>query len=311
MGLPCWSFASTRRFRVGTATTRASAQVPSAPSLHRRCGEPRRVLVRTCARHPPRPRRGSAAPGNLEVARVSPADKTAAPALVRLADVRKTYAVDPTRVEVLRGVDLQVDAGDLLAVTEPSGAGKSTLMNILGLLDRATSGMHLLESRDVLEMDDDRLSATRGARIGFVFQSFQLLPRLTALENVGLPLAYRRLGDVEIKRCCLAALAQLGMAERASHRPGELSGGQQQRVAIARALVGEPAVLLADEPTGALDQDTGREIMRLFGRLNEERGLTVIVITHDPAVARQCRRHVRIEDGVLREEGVGAERRAS
>ena len=171
------------------------------------------------------------------MARVSPADKTAAPALVRLADVRKTYAVDPTRVEVLRGVDLQVDAGDLLAVTGPSGAGKSTLMNILELLDRATSGMHLLEGLDVLEMDDDRLSATRGARIGFVFQPFQLLPRLTALENVGLPLVYRRLGDVEIKRCCLAALAQLGMAERAPHRPGELSGGQQQRVAIAWALV--------------------------------------------------------------------------
>ena len=226
--------------------------------------------------------------------------------VLRLADVRKTYAVGPTEVEVLRGVDLQVQAGDLLAITGPSGSGKSTLMNIIGLLDRPTSGVHLLEGRDVLSMDDDRLSATRNARIGFVFQSFHLLPRLTALENVGLPLVYRRLGDAEVRRRCLAALAPLGMAERAGHKPSELSGGQQQRVAIARALVGAPAVLLADEPTGALDQDTGREIMQLFIRLNEEQGLTVIVITHDPEIARQCRRHARIEGGVLREEDVGA-----
>ena len=233
-------------------------------------------------------------------------------AVVRLTNVRKTYAIGPTQVEVLRGVDLQVQAGDLLAISGASGAGKSTLMNIIGLLDRPTSGIHLLEGRDVLKMDDDRLSATRNARIGFVFQSFQLLPRLTAMENVGLPLIYRRLGDAEVKRRCMAVLASLGMSERAAHRPNELSGGQQQRVAIARALVGEPAVLLADEPTGALDQDTGREVMQLFIRLNEERGLTVIVITHDPAIAWQCRRHVRIEDGALREEEVGAaDRRAS
>ena len=222
---------------------------------------------------------------------------------LRLAEIRKTYAVGPTKVEVLRGVDLQVAPGDLLAITGPSGCGKSTLMNIIGLLDRPTSGVHQLAGLDVSHMDDDRLSATRNAQIGFVFQSFHLLPRLTALENVGLPLVYRNLGGAEAKRRSLAALERLGMAERAGHRPSELSGGQQQRVAIARALIGGPAILLADEPTGSLDADTGQEIMQLFIQLNAQERLTVIVVTHDPAIARQCRRRTRIEDGVLHEAG--------
>ena len=222
-----------------------------------------------------------------------------------LGDIRKTYTVGPITVEVLRGIGLDVERGDLVSIMGPSGCGKSTLMNIIGLLDPPTSGSYLLEGREVSSMGDNQLSTIRNARIGFVFQSFHLLPRLTALENVGLPLVYRGLRDKEIKRQAREVLDKVGMHDRAGHKPNELSGGQQQRVAIARALVGAPALVLADEPTGALDPRIGQEIMQLFIRLNAEERLTVIVITHDPAIAQQCARRTRIHDGVLHEESVG------
>ena len=221
--------------------------------------------------------------------------------MLGLVDIRKTYAIGPIAVDVLQGVRLEVDRGDLLSIMGPSGCGKTTLMNILGLLDRPTGGSYLLEGREVSAMGDDELSAIRNARIGFVFQSFHLLPRLSARENVGLPLIYRGLNEKEIERRAREVLEKVGMQDRADHKPTELSGGQQQRVAIARALVGEPAIVLADEPTGALDARIGEEIMQLFIRLNVEERITVIIITHDPGVARQCVRQTRMREGVLYE----------
>ena len=222
--------------------------------------------------------------------------------MLRLTDIRKTYDIGPISVEVLRDVRLDVNAGDMLSIMGPSGCGKSTLMHIIGLLDRPTSGSDLLKGREVSTMDDDALSAIRNASIGFVFQSFHLLPRLTAVENVGLPLVYRGVGSEEIGQRSRVVLEKVGMQDRADHKPSELSGGQQQRVAIARALVGEPTIVLADEPTGALDPQVGQEVMRLFCDLNAEEGMTVVIITHDPNVARQCKRRTSISDGVLREE---------
>ena len=226
----------------------------------------------------------------------------AATSLLRLENVTKRYAVGPVATEVLRGVSLQVDRGELLSIMGPSGCGKSTLMNLLGLLDRPTSGSYALGGADVTAMDDDARSNLRNRAIGFVFQSFHLLPRLTAAENVGLPLVYRGLPGHRIKQEVREGLARLGMADFAAHKPAELSGGQQQRVAIARALIGEPEILLADEPTGALDQETSGEILRLLVRLNAEDALTVVIVTHDAAVDRLCRRRTRIAEGVLREE---------
>ena len=225
--------------------------------------------------------------------------------MLRLKDVRKTYVVGPAAVKVLRGVDLEVKKGDMVSIMGASGSGKSTLMNIIGLLDTPTSGSYSLDGREVSAMTDNRRSAIRNASIGFVFQAFNLLPRLTALENVRLPLTYRGTGSAEMDRRARAALDRVGMGDRAGHKPNELSGGQQQRVAIARALVGEPAIVLADEPTGALDPATGNDIMDLFAELNEQ-GTTLIVITHDPDVARRCVRRTRIGNGVLREEAVPA-----
>ena len=222
--------------------------------------------------------------------------------MLRLEDVRKTYAVGPVTVEVLKGVSLDVRRGDMLSIMGPSGCGKTTLMNVIGLLDRPTDGSYLLEGREVASMGDDELSTVRGARIGFVFQSYHLLPRMTARENVGLPLTYRGFDDREVARRSREALDKVGMADRTDHWPHELSGGQQQRVAIARALAGEPAIVLADEPTGALDARTGEEIMRLFVRLNEEEGITVVIVTHDREVAGRCTRRTRMGDGTLREE---------
>jgi len=223
--------------------------------------------------------------------------------MLRLSDVRKTYVVGPVPVEVLRGVDLEVEPGDFVAIMGASGSGKSTLMNIIGLLDSPSSGSYSLDGREVSAMTDKRRSAIRNASIGFVFQAFNLLPRLTALENVRLPLMYRAgTGSAEAERRARGALDRVGMGERAGHRPTELSGGQQQRVAIARALVGAPTIVLADEPTGALDPATGSDIMELFAELNAEEGTTLIVITHDPEVARRCVRRTHIGDGVLHEE---------
>ncbi len=223
--------------------------------------------------------------------------------MLRLSDVRKTYVVGPVPVEVLRGVDLEVEPGDFVAIMGASGSGKSTLMNIIGLLDSPSSGSYSLDGREVSAMTDKRRSAIRNASIGFVFQAFNLLPRLTALENVRLPLTYRAgTGGTEMNRRAREALERVGMGERAGHWPNELSGGQQQRVAIARALVGAPTIVLADEPTGALDPATGSDIMELFAELNAQEGTTLVVITHDPEVARRCVRRTHIGDGVLHEE---------
>ena len=228
----------------------------------------------------------------------------AGPPALRLVDIRKSYVTGPVTTDILRGVDLDVNRGDLLSIMGPSGCGKSTLMNIIGLLDRPSGGSCLLNGRDTSAMSDDELSAIRNATIGFIFQSFHLLPRLSAWENVTLPLVYRRQGAAAARRRALDMLKRVGMGERAGYRPNQLSGGQQQRVAIARALVGQPAIVLADEPTGALDPDTGREIMGLLADLNAADRTTIVIITHDREVARHCARRTRIVDGVLHEEAV-------
>ena len=214
--------------------------------------------------------------------------------------------VGPATVEVLRGVDLEVNRGDFVSIMGASGSGKSTLMNIIGLLDTPTGGSYSLDGREVSAMTDSRRSAIRNASIGFVFQSFHLLPRMTALENVRLPLMYRGTGAAEMNRRAHGALERVGMGDRVDHKPNELSGGQQQRVAIARALAGGPAIVLADEPTGALDPATGNDIMDLFAGLNGDEGATLILITHDPKVARRCVRRTRIADGALLEEAAPA-----
>jgi len=226
-----------------------------------------------------------------------------APAMLRLAGVCRSFRIGPVTTEVLRGVDLEVRAGDLVSIVGTSGSGKTTLMNIVGLLDRPNSGSYTLDGRDVSGLGDDALSSLRNRRIGFVFQAFHLLPRLTARENVCLPLVYRGVGRAAAMGRAEAMLERVGMGERTRHRPDQMSGGQKQRVAIARALVGEPALLLADEPTGALDGDTAREVMALLFRLNREQGITVMVITHDTAIARQCAHRLRISDGRLLEDG--------
>ena len=229
--------------------------------------------------------------------------------MLRLVDVERSFRLGTLSVEVLRGVCLEVAAGDLLSIMGPSGSGKSTLMNIIGLLDRPTAGRYYLNGRDVSTMNDLELSAFRNANIGFVFQSFNLLNHLTALENVALPLVYRGLGREEIRRRALAILERVGMDDRLGHRPDQLSGGQKQRVAIARALVGEPSVVLADEPTGALDAGTAEEVMRLLAGLNRVEGITLLIITHDAAVARRCARRLWIGDGRLHEDAAGDRRR--
>ena len=221
--------------------------------------------------------------------------------MIELRDVHKSYAVGPVAVEVLRGVSLEVRGGDLVSIMGPSGCGKSTLMNILGLLDRPTTGTRIVGGREIVSLDDDEISRVRNATIGFVFQSFHLLPRLTAAENAGLPLVYRGLPESEVRARALAALERVGMADRAGHRPGQLSGGQQQRVALARALVGEPLLILADEPTGALDPDTANDVMDLFESLCKEARIAVVIVTHSPEVSERCGRRARLDAGVLHE----------
>ena len=225
--------------------------------------------------------------------------------MLRLVDVNKSFRLGTLTVEVLRGVDLEVAAGDMLSIMGPSGSGKSTLMNIIGLLGRPTAGSYYLNGRDVSSMNDRELSAFRNANIGFVFQSFHLLEHLTALENVAVPLVYRGLGRASIRRRSRAILEKVGMGDRLGHKPDQLSGGQKQRVAIARALVGEPSVVLADEPTGALDSDTADEVMESLIRLNREELITIVIITHDPLIARQCARKTLIRDGALFEAAGG------
>ena len=225
--------------------------------------------------------------------------------VLRLVDIEKSFSLGTHTVKVLRGVSLEVAAGDLLSIMGPSGSGKSTLMTVIGLLGRPTAGSYVLNGRDVWSMKDRELSAYRNAQIGFVFQSFQLLDRLTALENVAMPLVYRALGRREVRRRAQSMLERVGMSDRLGHTPERLSGGEKQRVAIARALVGGPSVVLADEPTGALDSGTADEVMRLLIQLNREERVTIVIITHDPAIARQCPRRALMRDGVLVEDITG------
>jgi putative ABC transport system ATP-binding protein len=212
-------------------------------------------------------------------------------------DVVKTYRMGDVEVQALKGVSLTIADGELLAIMGPSGSGKSTLMNILGCLDVPTSGSYLLDGEEVARLSEDQLAAVRSRKIGFVFQQFNLLPRTPALEQVELPMVYAGIGDR--RKRALAALEAVGLADRANHKPTEMSGGQQQRVAIARALVNEPSIILADEPTGALDTRTSAEIMAIFQRLNRERGLTVVFVTHESDIAHHTRRILTLRDGLL------------
>ncbi|CAG5080646.1 ABC superfamily ATP binding cassette transporter, ABC protein [Thermobacillus xylanilyticus] len=224
--------------------------------------------------------------------------------LVRVEQVSKEYAMGGEVLKALNGVSLTVGYGEFVAIIGPSGSGKSTLMNILGCLDTPTSGKYWLEGEEVSRLPENRLAEIRNRKIGFIFQNFNLLPKLTALENVELPLIYRGMKGAERRERAMEALRKVGLADRTRHRPAELSGGQQQRVAIARALAGSPPVLLGDEPTGALDSKTSGEVMELMLELNRE-GHTIILITHNMDVADQAKRIVRIADGVL-DEGGGA-----
>jgi putative ABC transport system ATP-binding protein len=215
--------------------------------------------------------------------------------------VSKVFDLGQIRVRALRGVSLRIETGDLVAIMGSSGSGKSTLMNILGCLDIPTSGRYRIDGVDVSEMDEDDLSDLRNRKIGFVFQSFNLVARTSALVNVELPLAYAGLRGAERRRRAERALASVGMAHRLHHQPSELSGGQQQRVAVARALVTNPSLILADEPTGNLDSHSTEEVLRIFARLNEE-GRTVVLITHEPDVAEQTKRVIRLSDGQVVED---------
>jgi putative ABC transport system ATP-binding protein len=213
--------------------------------------------------------------------------------------ITKTYEMGSQTVHALRGVELQVKEGEFVAIMGPSGSGKSTLMNIIGCLDVPTGGTYTLDGIDVSQMTDDQQARVRNRRVGFVFQHFNLLPRTTAVKQVALPLMYAGLGRAERMAKAEKALAMVGLGERIDHRPDELSGGQQQRVAIARALVTEPAIILADEPTGNLDSQSGVEVMEIFQRLHREQGITLILITHDHEVAALTERTIWIRDGVI------------
>jgi putative ABC transport system ATP-binding protein len=219
-------------------------------------------------------------------------------AVIDVRDVRKTYQMGDIAVHALQGVSMRIERGEYVAIMGTSGSGKSTLMNILGCLDVPTSGTYLLNGSDVRDVDEDTLSDLRNSYIGFVFQSFNLIPRTRALANVELPLAYAGVNRTERRRAAMAALDEVGLADRVGHVSSELSGGQQQRVAIARALVTNPALILADEPTGNLDTVSGDEVLGIFARLSDE-GRTVILITHEDEVATHARRVIRIRDGQI------------
>jgi len=228
------------------------------------------------------------------------------PALVQLKDVTKIYRMGDVELAALSGISLEIEQGEFTAIMGASGSGKSTLMNLLGCLDTATSGTYRLNGADVETLSDDQLADLRNKEIGFIFQTFQLLPRASALANVELPLVYRGVARKERRATAEQALRSVGLGNRMHHRPNELSGGQRQRVAIARALVGEPSLLLADEPTGNLDSQTGEEIVRLFGELNA-RGHTIILVTHEPKLAARCPRAIKLMDGRVLGDGPGAE----
>ncbi|AGY59953.1 ABC transporter ATP-binding protein [Gloeobacter kilaueensis] len=221
--------------------------------------------------------------------------------LIRLENIRKSYKLGANEVDILKGIDLSIDQGEYVAIMGPSGSGKSTLMNIIGCLDRPTSGQYYLNGRNIATLDRRALAQVRNREIGFVFQQFNLMARSDALENVALPAIYAGISAKERKARASALLERVGLADRIYQRPGQLSGGQQQRVAIARALMNRPSILLADEPTGALDTRTGDEVLRLFEELNAE-GLTLVVITHDQEVGDRAHRLIRLRDGQLETE---------
>ncbi len=218
-------------------------------------------------------------------------------AVIEINDVKKIYTMGTVEVPALNGVSLEIQAGEMVAITGPSGSGKSTLMNIIGCLDTPTSGEYLLDGVNVSKMTDDEQAGIRNQKIGFVFQQFNLLPRTAAIDQVELPMVYAGTRDRHAR--ALEALQTVGLGDRVHHRPNELSGGQQQRVAIARALVTNPSIILADEPTGNLDSKSGAEIMGIFKRLNTEKNLTVVLVTHDPTIAAQAQRTIRVRDGVV------------
>ena len=218
--------------------------------------------------------------------------------LIEMHELTRVYQLGPQEIYALRGVDLIVEQGEYVAIMGPSGSGKSTLMNIIGCLDRPSAGKYILDGTPVESMDDDELAAVRNKKIGFVFQTFNLLARTTALQNVELPLVYAKIPRLERRELAEGALAAVGLQDRMNHQPNELSGGQRQRVAIARALVNKPSLLLADEPTGNLDSQTGREILDLFRDLHS-RGNSIIMVTHEDDVAREAKRVIHIRDGKI------------
>ena len=244
---------------------------------------------------------------------LNPVDETMSDPLIAVRDLTKTYRLGEVDVRALRGVSLDVQAGEFIALTGPSGSGKSTFMHLLGCLDRPTSGEYLLTGRDVARLSNQQLARVRNREIGFVFQGFNLLPRTSALENVELPLLYTRgISARERRDRALASLEAVGLGGVLQHHPNQMSGGQQQRVAIARALVNNPLLLLADEPTGNLDSRTSLEVIEIFQRLNVERGLTILLVTHEHDIATYASRLVAFRDGRIRQdEPIGNPRRAS